>query len=162
MTVRNDHGVATGQCLCGAVSLEIDMPAFWAWHDHTRAAQLAHGATYATYVGCWKRKVRVTKGADAISTYAPPDAKTSRSFCNQCGTPLFYTRNRSAKMINIPRALFAGRTGREPRYHVGIADAPEWAYAQEPLKPLKGYPGVLIARSMKLRGALANPFDANP
>jgi len=25
------------RCLCGAVELEIDFPAFWAWHDHSAA-----------------------------------------------------------------------------------------------------------------------------
>jgi len=33
----------TGHCLCGAVTFEIDYPAFWAWHDHTRASRLAQG-----------------------------------------------------------------------------------------------------------------------
>ena len=41
---------AAGRCLCGAVRFEIDYPAFWAWHDHTRASRIAHGAAYATYV----------------------------------------------------------------------------------------------------------------
>jgi hypothetical protein len=27
-----------GRCLCGAVELEIDFPAFWAWHDHSAEA----------------------------------------------------------------------------------------------------------------------------
>jgi hypothetical protein len=46
-------------------------------------------------------------------------------------------------MVNLPRALFDSRTGREPRYHIGIDEVPDWAYAGEPLKPLKGYPGVV-------------------
>jgi hypothetical protein len=46
-------------------------------------------------------------------------------------------------MVNIPRALFDGRTGREPLYHVAIGDSPEWAYRYEKLRPLKGYPGVM-------------------
>ena len=46
-------------------------------------------------------------------------------------------------MVNIPRALFDTRTGREPLYHVAIEEAPEWAYRGEPLKPLKGYPRVM-------------------
>ena len=38
----------SGRCLCGAVELEIDFPAFWAWHDHSAASRRAHGAAYAT------------------------------------------------------------------------------------------------------------------
>ena len=49
-------------------------------------------------------------------------------------------------MVNIPRALFLTRTGREPRYHLSIDEAPDWAYAGEPLAPLKGFPAVVWAK----------------
>ena len=49
-------------------------------------------------------------------------------------------------MVNIPRALFDGRTGREPRYHVAIAELQDWTYLGEPLVPLKGFPGVVWER----------------
>ncbi len=58
-------------------------------------------------------------------------------------------------MINIPRALFDGGTGREPRYHLNIEAAPEWAYNGEPLAPLKGYPGVVWERPRKKKRASA-------
>jgi len=40
---------------------------------------------------------------------------------------------------------------RQPIYHIGFDERPEWAYAQEPLVPLKGYPGVVWNRSKKKR-----------
>src|SRR6478736_6848639 len=132
-------GVATGQCLCGKVTFEIDVPARWAWHDHSAASRKAHGAAYATYVGCWKKNVRVAKGKKNIATFEDEKTNTVRSFCARCGTPLFYERTRSAHMINIPRALFAGRTGREPRYHLNHAEMADWIYTGKPLTPLKGY-----------------------
>jgi len=49
-------------------------------------------------------------------------------------------------MVNIPRALFTGRTGREPRYHVAIEELQDWAYRGNRLAPLKGYPGVFWER----------------
>ena len=52
-------------------------------------------------------------------------------------------------MVNIPRALFSGRTGRQPLYHIAIEELQEWAYTGEPLVPLKGYPGVVWQRSKK-------------
>jgi hypothetical protein len=52
-------------------------------------------------------------------------------------------------MINIPRALFSGRTGRQPLYHIGIAEQQEWAWTGEPLVPLKGFPGVVWQRSKR-------------
>jgi hypothetical protein len=79
-----------------------------------------------------------------------------RSFCRRCGTPLIYERTRARHMVNIPRALFQSRTGRQPIYHIGIEEMQDWAYAGEPLVPLKGYPGVFWKRSKK-RG---RPQDA--
>jgi hypothetical protein len=45
-----------------------------------------------------------------------------------------------------PRALFTGRTGREPRYHVAIEELQDWAYTGNRLVPLKGYPGIVWER----------------
>jgi hypothetical protein len=136
-------GVTKGQCLCGKVQVEIDLPAFWAWHDHSRASRRAHGAAYATYIGCWRSRFRVSRGEKVLSRFKDEATGDTRAFCSRCGTPVLYSPARSAKMVNLPRALFDGRTGREPLYHIGIADTPEWAYRQEKLKPLEGYPGVM-------------------
>jgi hypothetical protein len=142
---RPDRRVS-GSCLCGAVELEIDFPAFWAWHDHSAASRRAHGAAYATYIGCWRKRARVVKGRRSITRYEDAETESTRSFCSRCGTPLLYERRRSPHMIDIPRALFSGRTGREPRYHVSIEQLQDWAYTGERLVPLKGYPGVVWER----------------
>jgi hypothetical protein len=144
---------ATGQCLCGEVALEIDVPARWAWHDHSAASRRAHGAAYATYVGTWRSRFRVTKGMTRISRFEDKVAGTARSFCARCGTPLMYERFHSPHMVNIPRALFADRTGREPRYHIAIEELQEWAYTGEPLAPLKGFPGIVWERSRRRKPA---------
>lgn len=137
---------ALGSCLCGAVEIEIDVPAFWAWHDHSAASRRAHGAAYATYIGCWRKHVRVIKGKKSIARFEDAKTNSVRSFCARCGTPLIYERKRSAHMIDLPRALFAGRTGREPRYHLNIDELQDWSYTGKPLVPLKGYPGVVWER----------------
>ena len=131
------------QCACGDVRLEIEYPPFWAWHDHSRATRFAHGAAYATYVGSWRKRFHIAHGANRIARYVDRDAGTTRAFCKRCGTPLFYERKRSPHMVNIPRALFLSRTGRQPLYHIGIAELQEWAYTGAKLVPLQGYPGVV-------------------
>ena len=148
-----------GQCLCGAVAVEIDYPAFWAWHDHSAASRRAHGAAYATYIGSWRRRFRITRGEEAIGRFRHEATASTRSFCVRCGTPISYERARTAKMIDIPRALFAGRTGREPRYHIAIDQLQDWTYLGERLVPLKGYPGVVWDRPGGRRRPRARPFD---
>ena len=141
----------SGRCLCGAVELEIDFPAFWAWHDHTAASRRAHGAAYATYIGCWRKHARVAKGRRSIARFDDANTESTRSFCSRCGTPLLYERKCWPHIVNIPRALFTGRIGREPRYHVAIEELQDWAYTGNRLVPLKGYPGVVWERP-KSRG----------
>jgi hypothetical protein len=143
---KTDRHTVPGKCLCGKVQFEIDFPARWAWHDHSKASRHAHGAAYATYVGSWKSRFRLTKGERIVTSFKDEAAKTLRRFCAHCGTPLFYERAKSPTMINIPRALFDTRTGREPLYHAAIDQQPEWAYAGEPLKPLRGFPGIVWQR----------------
>ena len=150
---------AEGRCVCGGVRFEIDVPAVWAWHDHGERSRRAQGCAYATYVGSWKSRFRMLEGEELISRFEEPESGSTRSFCSQCGTPLFYERKRAAKMLNIPRALFGARTGREPRYHVNLGEAPDWAYRQEKLEPLKGFPGVMWERHRKSkRAALPEPM----
>jgi hypothetical protein len=161
--VRNKAAAAAaqvaGQCLCGDVRFEIDFPARWAWHDHSGATRRAHGAAYATYVGTWRSRLRVTAGLSGITRFEDDAAGTVRSFCTRCGTPLFYERTRSPHMVNIPRALFTNRTGRMPRYHVGIEELQEWTYTGEPLAPLKGFPGIVWERpGRKKRVRMDGPF----
>jgi hypothetical protein len=79
------------------------------------------------------------------------DSGNVRSFCKRCGTPLMYERKRSPKWVNLPRALFTGRTGREPRYHLAIEEMQDWIYTGAKLAPLKGYPGVMWERPKKRR-----------
>jgi hypothetical protein len=150
--------VTSGQCLCGAVEIEIDVPVFWAWHDHSAASRRAHGAAYATYVGCWRSKVRVTKGEGAVARFEEGSGNV-RSFCARCGTPLMYERKRSPKMVNLPRTLFTGRTGREAKYHIAIEELQDWAYLGAPVGPLKGYPGVTVERTRKAKARPENLFD---
>lgn len=137
---------ARARCQCGAVRLEIDYPAFWAWHDHSEASRRAQGCAYATYVGSWKSRFRILKGTKSVRRYEDKQTGATRSFCSRCGTPLTYERAASPKWVNIPRAIFETRTGREPQYHLWLDQAPEWAYNGGPLTPLKGYPGVMWGR----------------
>jgi hypothetical protein len=134
---------AEGACVCGAVRIEIGVPARWAWHDHSAASRHAQGCAYATYVGSYRSRFRYLEGEEHVARYEDPEAGTARSFCARCGTPLVYERHRSKTMVNIPRVLFSSGVGREPLYHIDIEQEPAWAYRGERLKPLKGFPGVV-------------------
>jgi hypothetical protein len=142
---------AVAQCACGAVRLEIDVPALWAWHDHSAVTRRAHGGAYATYVGSWRSRFRILEGEEHLGRYEDAEAGTTRSFCLRCGVPMLYERARSPKVVNIPRGVFLDRTGREPRYHTSVDQAADWIWRGETMAPLKGYPGVMWVRPRKKR-----------
>ena len=152
--VSDDPTRAVAQCLCGDVRMEIEYPAFWAWHDHSRATRIAHGAAYATYVGTWRKRFRIIQGNSRIARYEDRSTGSLRAFCKRCGTPLWYERKRSARMVNIPRALFQGRTGRQPLYHAHLDELQDWTYTGGPLVPLKGYPGIMWQRPKRRKATL--------
>jgi len=155
---KSPAGVATGACVCGAVEVEIGVPARWAWHDHSAASRHAQGAAYVTYVGSWRSRFRVVSGEEAITRFEDAAAGTTRAFCARCGTPLFYERRRSPQMVNVPRALFQTRTGREPRYHMHLSQQADWTYMGEPLAPLKGYPGVMWEKPSRRKRRPPDPM----
>jgi hypothetical protein len=143
--------ITRAQCLCGRVLIELTVPARWAWHDHSRASRRAHGAAYATYVGAWRSRCRVLSGARSIRRFEDRANRSVRSFCVRCGSPVMYEQESSPQMVNIPRALFVNRTGREARYHVAIEEMQEWGYTGAKLVPLEGFPGIFWTRSRRMR-----------
>jgi hypothetical protein len=143
------------------VDVEIDFPAFWAWHDHSPTSRRAHGAAYATYVGCWRKHVRILRGQRSIARFEDANKESTRRFCSRCGTPLLYERGRSLHMVNVPRAPFEGRTGSEPLYHVATGELQDWTYTGKRLVPLKGYPGIVWERpKLRRRQRPRDPDDS--
>ena len=142
---------AEARCCCGAVVMEIAVPAQWAWHDHSAASRRAHGAAYATYVGSWRSRFRFVRGEDELTRYTDAESGHTRSFCARCGAPVLYERKSAPNNVNIPRALFVSGVGREPRYHIGIDELQPWTYLGEALGPLKGFPGVVWNRGKRRR-----------
>src|ERR1700761_9135124 len=93
--------ITMGRCRCGKVQVEIGVPARWAWHDHSRASRRAHAAACATYVGSWRSRFRIAKGAKSITRFKDEGGDV-RAFCAGCGTPISYERKRSPQMVNVP------------------------------------------------------------
>lgn len=149
----------SGSCLCGAVTLEVDVPVFWAWHDHSATSRRAHGSAYATYVGTYRSKCRIAGDETFVSRFEETGTGNVRSFCGRCGSPVSYERKRSPKWVNLPRALFAGRTGRDAKYHIGHEQMQDWAYLGAPVGPLKNYPGVMVERTRKKSARSEGLFD---
>ncbi|MBD1575648.1 GFA family protein [Vibrio sp. S11_S32] len=91
-----------GQCLCGAVKVEVSEldPKFTVCHCNM-CRTWGGGPLLAVQCGT---EVKF-EGADNIQQYAS-SAWATRGFCRQCGTHLFYRFNKT-KSYNMPVGLFS-------------------------------------------------------
>jgi hypothetical protein len=99
---------------------------------------------------------KTAAGSDDYYTARRSGAGRTHLFGSAHKARRIVARKRSPHMVNIPRALFTGRTGREPRYHVAIEELQDWTYTGNRLLPLKGYPGIVWERPKSRR----RPRDA--
>ena len=140
-------GIASGQCLCGKVAFEIDVPARWAWHDHSAGSRRAHGAAYATYVGSWRKRFRVTSGQGAITRYEDKATKTVRSFCKHCGTPLWVSDEQWPELVHPFASAIDTELPKAPSsVHLLLRDKASWVEPQIGLNDdrFEGYPELSI------------------
>ena len=80
----------TGGCLCGAVRYESGGPALMALRCHCRDCQYLSGGEPADALVVPSASLRRVKGEDRFYwTHADSGTRVFRSFCAQCGTPLF-------------------------------------------------------------------------
>ncbi len=147
--------VAEGRCLCGRVRIEIGVPARWAWHDHSKDSRLAPLAPPTPPMSALLAQPGPHRqGRDRPHPLHRGGHRADPQLLPPCGTPVLYERPHAAQMVNIPRALFETRTGREPLYHIAIEQAREWTWRGEKLRPLKGFPGVVWTGPKKKRRPL--------
>jgi len=133
--------MASGQCFCGKVRFEVTGMPKWVAHCHCGMCRRAHAAGYVTWVGYPAGAMRLTQGADNITAYrsSPP---ASREFCRTCGSQLFFRHERYADEVHIPRALFEGDVGMEPKAHIYFSDKVAWMPVHDELKKKGGASGL--------------------
>ena len=101
-------GISNGQCLCGKVRFEIDVPARWAWHDHSRGEPPRAWRGLCHLCRKLAQAFSGHQGPSRLARYEDKATKTVRSFCARCGTPIAYERARSPHMVNISARAVRG------------------------------------------------------
>jgi hypothetical protein len=116
---------ARGQCLCGAVSFEIDLPTHWVAHCHCTMCRRAHGAAFVTWVGVAQPQVRLHDPRQRMTRY-PSSPGAERGFCGECGTPFWFRSTRWPGEIHLARAAFTTPIDRAPQAHAFFDTHVDW------------------------------------
>jgi hypothetical protein len=86
----------------------------------------AQGAAFVTWVGAAESSFSLLTGSDQLKRYKS-SAAAVRTFCNNCGTPLFFQSTRWPGEIHVTLASLASSDGLQPQAHVHWSSRAPWA-----------------------------------
>ncbi len=141
MENKSGEKKASGSCYCGAVTFEVTLPARFCAHCHCRNCRRAHGAAFVTWIGFKREQVYITSGLDNLAHYLT-ETEATRSFCQTCGSTLFYKSPRWAGEIHIARANLDDDIGPLPGGHVYVDHKAPWWNIDDSLPQYGGESGM--------------------
>lgn len=120
-----------GSCLCGVIQFSIaacePLSNALVGHCHCTMCQKFHGAAFSTFIEVKADNLQLNNGRDSLSTYIAEN-KTVRTFCNKCGSSLFFesSHNRKDKTIEVSLAVFDCLEKIKPDVHIYTESKAEW------------------------------------
>ena len=115
----------TGGCMCGAVRYELKSePSDCGW-CHCRTCQLSSGAPAQAFASVKRGDWLATSGADLIRSIRS-SSFGQRSFCGQCGTPLFVTVDHQPETLDFSAVTLDDPDAVPPEYHIFWASKVGW------------------------------------
>jgi len=104
-----------GRCLCGHYRFEVNAPPLWIAYCHCESCRRATGSPVSCYVGVADEAVRFEPAEPPAFHSSPP---VTRTFCEHCGTPLFYAAEFFPGELHLFRSNFDRPGDYEPTRHV--------------------------------------------
>ena len=117
--------MATGRCLCGAVSYEVSGPLRDVLVCHCEECRRWHGHASATAAA--KRGDLVMKEQRGLRWIESPrsDARARRGFCAECGSSLFWDAP-GRETISIAAGTLDGQSGLRTASHWYVSQAADY------------------------------------
>ncbi len=112
-----------GGCRCGAVRIAAGGEPDTVVYCHCGDCRRSSGAPVSLFVAYPKEHVEVVRGAPKIFESAPG---VRRSFCGDCGTPLFYEDERLPGEVYVAIGAFDEPESFEPREHSWFSRKLPW------------------------------------
>ncbi|HXV51893.1 MAG TPA: GFA family protein [Solirubrobacterales bacterium] len=113
--------------MCEAVAFEVSKPLLGALYCHCKRCQRRTGSAYAVTALTEPGSFAITRGAELVKTYRPPDDGWLKSFCSACGSHLHTTNPENDQLIALRVGALDGDPGLRPSVHQFVDYAPEWS-----------------------------------
>jgi hypothetical protein len=94
-------------------------------HCHCSQCRKAHGAAFATFVTVRRERFTLTHGAERVRDFAS-SAPVLRSFCDRCGSSLFWKDSRAPENIDVALGTLDDEPENPPFCHVFVSSKASW------------------------------------
>jgi hypothetical protein len=129
-----------GGCLCGAVTYELEPPFKAMVHCHCSRCRKGTGTGHATNLIVQPEQLRWLSGADGITRYDLPTAKSfGKWFCSQCGSPV-PRPSRSRPIVVVPAGSLDSTPPVSPTDHIFWSERVPWGCPSGELPTHAEYP----------------------
>lgn len=128
-----------GSCLCKAIrySIEGERPFKRITHCHCGMCRKQHGAAFATYGVAKRAAFALSDPHGALVEYrATPEV--ARSFCNRCGSSLFWSHEAHADFIDVALGTLDDDPGRPIDAHIYVSSKAGWHAISDALPQYEG------------------------
>ena len=116
----------SGGCACGAIRYECSSEPVAMLNCHCHDCQHSSGAPFASGVIISTKSIKVTGSPKTYSVRASSGAQTARSFCSNCGSPLFTTGEAMPDFTSIRFTTFDDPSDFRPTLDIWTSSAASW------------------------------------
>lgn len=114
-----------GSCLCGKVTYEIEGELGPINLCHCTRCQKANGSAFLAAAPIDTEKFQIVSGENDITHYESSPG-VYRTFCRQCGSPLYSHRNATPEFIRLRIGTLDSAVEAKPVAHIFAAQKAEW------------------------------------
>lgn len=114
-----------GECSCGAVRFEIDVPIEDVYVCHCSLCRRSTGSSGIAVILVPNEHLRFTAGRDHVATWKKPDSEWQTWFCRTCGAPVPGV-NGPTNMFVPAGAINEGGEALRVAHHVWVGSKAAW------------------------------------
>ncbi|RFU49713.1 GFA family protein [Paraburkholderia sp. DHOC27] len=123
----------TGGCACGSVRYACAREPLAMINCHCEDCQLASGAPFASGIVVRTADLQISGTPRSHAVRASSGGLTTRSFCAECGTPLFTQSSTYPQVTSIRFPSLDDTSGFKPTLDIYTASAQGWVCLDEAL-----------------------------
>ena len=139
-----------GSCLCGGITYRIDGELSDFGYCHCRSCRKASGTAYAANSGVDRANVSLSDSRSYLREYESSPGMI-RTFCSNCGSPIFAYRTVSPGIIRIRLGTLDTPIDKRAKAHTFVSHKASWDNIEGELPQFDEWPprDVLVQKGSK-------------